>query len=276
LTGCVATGWSAAVTLAPMLVVLCGAALPTAILASTARGYVRAAAGRRARRDACPFEDDDDERRPLAREVLDVLRESSAVLRALAGTVSRAPQPWRTAAVRPGRGPLVLLLPDRPTFAGGMIPLGMRFERDLDASVHVEPSGGGRDAASRAERVADMLSALATQGRGRPVLLVGHGAGGLVARRAAAAIRVPGLRLLTLGTPHADTGARDPLVDRIDVVNVYSLHDAVVDPPERAYLPGAYNVALRDEGHFGLLFGGRTQTVLFESLADLAPHVAVS
>ena len=263
-------------TFAPMLLVLCGAALPTAIVASTARGYVRAAAGRRARRDACPFEDDDDERRPLAREVLDVLRESGAALRIVTGTLVRAPQSWRAAAVRPGRGPLVLLLPDRQGLAGGMTPLGMRFERNLDASVHLEPRGGGRDTTSRAARVADTLSVLAAQGRGRPVLLVGHGAGGLVARRAAAALRVPGLRVVTLGTPHGDMGARDPLVDRIDVVNVYSLHDAVVDPPERAYLPGAYNVALRDEGHFGLLFSARAHTVLFESLTDLAPHAAVS
>jgi hypothetical protein len=84
------------------------------------------------------------------------------------------------------------------------------------------------------------------------------------------------LRVLTLATPHADAGARDPLVDRIDVVNVYSLHDAVVDPPERAYLPGAYNVALRDEGHCGLLLGARPHTIVLESLADLAPHAAVS
>jgi hypothetical protein len=170
----------------------------------------------------------------------------------------------------------VLLLPDRPAFAGGMTPLGVRLERDLDASVHVEPRGGGRDMASRAARAADTVSALAAQGRGRPVLLVGHGAGGLAARRAAAALRVPGLRLVTLGTPHGDTGKRDPLVDRIDVVNVYSLHDAVVDPPERAYLPGAYNVALKDEGHFGLLLDPRPHTVVLESLADLAPHAAVS
>ena len=81
---------------------------------------------------------------------------------------------------------------------------------------------------------------------------------------------------MTLATPHGDTGKRDPLVDRIDFVNVYSLHDAVVDPPERAYLPGAYNVALRDEGHFGLLLGTRPHTIVLESLADLAPHAAVS
>ena len=84
------------------------------------------------------------------------------------------------------------------------------------------------------------------------------------------------LGVVTIATPHGDAGARDPLVDRVDVVNVYSLHDAVVDPPERAYLPGAYNVALRDEGHFGLLFAARSHTVLFESIADLAPHAAVS
>jgi len=264
------------VTIAPTLLVLCGAALPTAIVASTARGYVRAAAGRRARRDACPFEDDDDEQRPLAREVVDVLRESVALVRALGGTLARPPRRWSAGAVRPGRGPIVLLLPDRAAFAAGMTPLGERLERDLDASVHVESRGAGRDTASRAGRAADALAALASAARGRPVLLVGHGAGGLVARRAAAVLRAPGLRVVTLATPHGDTGKRDPLVDRIDFVNVYSLHDAVVDPPERAYLPGAYNVALRDEGHFGLLLGTRPHTIVLESLADLAPHAAVS
>ena len=264
-------------TLAPTLLVLCGAALPTAIVApivvSTARGYVRAAVGRRARRDACPFEDDDDERRPLVREVADVLRESLSVVRV---SLSRSPRAWRAAAVRPGRGPIVLLVPDRPAFAGGMTPLGLRLERDLDASVHLERRGPARDVASRAARIADDVSTLAAGARGRTVLLVGHGAGGLVARRAAAALRLPGIRLLTLGTPHADTAKRDLLVDRVEVVNVYSLHDAVVDPPERAYLPGAYNVALRDEGHFGLLLGARPRTIVLESLADLAPHAAVS
>jgi hypothetical protein len=175
---------------------------------------------------------------------------------------------------------LVLLVPDRPAFAGGMTALGDLLERELDASIHVERRGTGRDAAARATRIAEDVTALATQARGRALLLVGHGGGGLVARRAAGALRLPGLRVLTLGTPHADpeTGdqLRDPLVDRIDVVNVYSLHDAVIDPPERAYLPGAYNVALRDEGHCGLLLGARPHTIVLESLADLAPHAAVS
>jgi hypothetical protein len=261
-----------------MLLLLCGA-LPTAVVATTAGAYARAAAGRRSRRDACPFDDDDDAARPWLREVGDVVRESVALLRAVGAVVLPLPAAWRAATVRPGRGPIVVLVAARPALTASMATLGRRLADALDASVHVEPRGVPHDPHSRAARLVDHVLALTAGGRGRAVLLVGHGAGGLVARRVAAALRLPGLRLVTLATPHRGRGAaetRDPLVDRIEVMNVYSLHDAIVDPPARAYLAGAYNVALRDEGHFGLLQSARSQAILRENLADLAPHAAVS
>ena len=261
-----------------MLLLLCGA-VPMGVVAAMAGAYLRAAAGRRTRRDGCPFDNDDDAARPVLREIVDVLRESVALLRALGAVWAPVPATWRAATVRAGRGPIVMLLPARPVLAGSMTALGHRLVEELDASIHLEPRGGGSDPHSRAARVVDHVTALTAGARGRTVLLVGHGTGGLVARRAAAALRLPGLRLVTLATAHRgrdEPEARDPVVDRIEVVNLYSLHDPFVDPPARAYLPGAYNVALRDEGHFGLLLGARLQGILRENLADLAPHAAVS
>src|SRR5690349_11006564 len=94
-----------------------GAALASvpllATLAVVAVGYGRAAAARRRAREACPFEDDDDVARPLARELADVVREALAVLRAeTSGAWNSVPPAWRSGAVAAGRGPIVVLLPE--------------------------------------------------------------------------------------------------------------------------------------------------------------------
>src|SRR5688572_24620470 len=123
-----------------MLLLLCGA-LPAGVVATTAGAYARAAAGRRSRRDACPFDDDDDAARPWLREVGDVVRESVALLRAVGAVVLPLPAAWRAATVRPGRGPIVLLVATRPALAASMAALGRRLADGLDASVHVEPRG---------------------------------------------------------------------------------------------------------------------------------------
>jgi hypothetical protein len=270
---------SADVTAASAIALLCAAALPAAVVVSTARAYLRAAAGRRSRREACPFENDDDEARPLTREISDVVRESGARLRAFGTILMPMPRQWRGSAIEPGAGPIVLLVAERRVLVGSMASLGHRLARDLDASIHVEPGGIGSDTATRASGVAAHVMALAASAPERAVLLVGHGTGGLVARRAATTLRLPILRVVTLATPHREADepeGRDHLVDRLDVVNIYSLHDALIVPAERAYLAGAFNVALRDHGHFGLLHGERPYTILCESLADLAPHAAAS
>jgi pimeloyl-ACP methyl ester carboxylesterase len=237
--------------------------------------YGRAAHDRRARRAACPFEDDDHETRPVAREVFDVLRESLAVWRLIAAALVPTPPSWRDLQSAPGRGPIVVLLPERGFPAASLARLGHRLESDLEASVRLEPRGGGTVDA-RADRLVECLAALTTTTSGRTLMLVGHGAGGLVARRTAAVLPRARLRVVTVATPHrrtAEPEARDPLVDRVDVVNVYSLHDGFVVPADRAYLPGAFNVALRDEGHFGLVTGPRPYTLLGDSLADLRPQM---
>jgi hypothetical protein len=259
-----------------MIIALVGAAPVGLVVAGMAYAYARAAAARRDRRDACPFEDDDDDARPFARETLDVVRESAAFFRLLGAAL--LPAGGAAAAAPTGSGPVVVLLPERGLPARSLARLGRRLARDLDASVHWGP-GGFADERTRADRAAAAVSALAGRTSGRALLLVGHGAGGLVARRAAGVLRHPTLRVVTIATAHVASdraNARDPLVDRIEVVNLYSLHDAFIAPPERAYLPGAYNVALRDEGHFGIVLGVRPYEMLRESLADLVPHAAAS
>ena len=240
--------------------------------------YGRAASDRRARRDVCPFEDDDHDARSLVREGLDVLRESLAVWRVFAAALTPVPPAWRRPGTTTGRGPIVVLLPERGFPASSLARLGHRLATDLAASIHLEPRGGG-SVDARADRLAECLTTLATINAGRTLMLIGHGVGGLVARRTAAVLPATRLRVVTLATPHRGAGeieTRDPLVDRVEVVNVYSLHDGFVVPAERAYLAGAFNVALRDEGHFGLVTAARPYAMLGESLADLRPHAVAS
>jgi hypothetical protein len=272
LTGCVATGWSAAVTTALLVVVSMVLVPAGVVVAQTARAYGVAAAGRRQRRDACPFDDDDDDARPLVREIVDVVRESGALVVLLLSGLRPLPRAWRGDRPRPGDGPLVVLVPERGLPVGSLASLGRRFASDLGASVHVEPRGGG-DEHVRADRLADRLTALAATAPGRPIVLIGHGAGGRVARRADASVRLPGLRLVTIATAHA-TADTASAAERPDAINLYSLHDAIVAPATRAYLPGAYNIALRDEGHFGLVLAARPYVLLRESLADVLPSAA--
>jgi hypothetical protein len=243
------------------------------VVARTALAYGVAAAGRRERRDACPFEDDDDEARPLAREAIDVVRESIALIVLRLSGLWPLPRTWRSATASPGRGPVLVLVPERGFPTGSLAPLGRRLARDLGASVHVEPRGGD-DERLRANRLADLLTALATSAPGRPIVVVGHGAGGRVARRAGASVRIAGLHVVTIATTHA--AADDASVRRGEAINLYSLHDAMVAPAARAYLPDAYNIALRDEGHFGLVLGARPYALLSESLAGLAPSAVPS
>jgi hypothetical protein len=248
------------------------------VVARTARAYGAAAAGRRARRGACPFEDDDDEARPVAREVIDVMRESVARLVLVLSGLRPLPRAWRSATADVECRSLLVLVPERGLAAGSLAPLGHRLARDLGASVHVEPRGGG-DERLRADRLADHLTSLAASAPGRPILVVGHGAGGCVARRAAASVRIAGLRLVTIATAHVDAGdgsKRRRSVELADAINLYSLHDALVAPASRAYLAGAYNIALRDEGHFGLVLGARPYAILRESLADLVLSAVAS
>lgn len=241
--------------------------------------HARAALIRRRRREACPFEDDDDEARPLAREVVEVLRESVAYAWTVAMRLRPKPARWRALDAVGGDGPVVVLVPEQGFPLASLAPLGHRLADDLDATVRGAPGSTWDGEQTRADRLAEHLSTLAAHARGRPLLAIGHGEGGLVARRAAAVLRLPGLRVVTIATAHRPataSDARDPVVDRVDVLNLYSLHDAIVVPAERAYLPGAYNVALRDEGHIGLVLAARPYAILLEGITGLLPQAAAS
>jgi hypothetical protein len=266
------------VTVALRIVQLLGVLALTIVLGQTVM-HARAAMIRRRRREACPFEDDDDEARPLAREVVEVVRESVAHARAMAARLMPKPSGWRRHDAVGGSGPVVVLVAEHGFPLASLAPLGRRLARDLDATVRVAHGSTWDDERTRADRLADDLSTLTMHAHGRPLLAIGHGEGGLVARRAAAVLRLPALRVVTIATAHRagdEPGARDPVVDRVDVLNVYSLHDATVVPAGRAYLPGAYNVALRDEGHIGMVLARRPYAILLEAIAGLLPRAAAS
>jgi hypothetical protein len=254
-----------------MVLALGGAAPAITVLAGMARAYARAAALRRARRSQCPFEDDDDAPRPLPREVMDVVRESLALGRLVAAAARPLPAAWRSAVPIAAEGPIVLLLPERGLPRASLARLGRRLSRDLAASIHVVALPRADERAHPAT-VADRLEALASRAPGRPIVAVGHGAGGVLARRAATLAALATLRVVTIAAPHGDA---EPIADRAQVVNLYSLHDAFV-PPARAHLPGAFNIAVRDEGHLSLVLRRRPYTLLSEHLVEGDTRAAAS
>jgi hypothetical protein len=108
--------------------------------------------------------------------------------------------------------------------------------------------------------------------------IVAHGLGGLVAR---AYLRRPGSavsvgRLVTLGTPHEGTVAREwaglsdgeALPPRVELVSIFSGDDALVVPPSRAHHPDAFNIEVAGVGHLSLLVSARVFELVRENLVD--------
>ncbi len=145
---------------------------------------------------------------------------------------------------------------------------------------------------AQADRLLGPLEAAWRAGGGRPVAIVAHSMGGLVARALLA--RVPPGRLaaiVTLGTPHHGTRlacslpwpcARQMCPDSpwlrdlnqaqegrlpVPVTSLYSLDDNLILPPLSAVLAGARLRELRGVGHLGLL---RAPRVLEAVVAELA------
>lgn len=148
---------------------------------------------------------------------------------------------------------------------------------------HEEP---GRAATELGERLLRIREAFPV-----PVVSVlAFGCSGLLVRRwlraqPAATIQ----QFFTLGTPHRgtlglvsrvgrwrflhpsssflrDLGDEDPVPGRFDAIAISSELDAWVVPSDAAYYPGAFNIAVRDAGHFSLLFSKRIADLIAENL----------
>jgi len=104
--------------------------------------------------------------------------------------------------------------------------------------------------------------------------------------------QAPGVvhQFITLGTPHRGTfgmisrigrfrlahpssdflrgvAEQDPVPRRYDTIAISSELDAWVVPNDAAYYPGAFNIAVRDVGHFALLLSKRVAELAAENLA---------
>jgi hypothetical protein len=145
------------------------------------------------------------------------------------------------------------------------------------------------DVPAAAEGLRRLVGELQEERQG-PLHLVGFGLGGLVARYCVRRHRVPGVRrLLTLGTPHLGTLAAPPLPaglarlrpgsdflhqlaaadrapEQFEATAVQSVFDATILPSDNAYYPAAFNVTVRDAGHFTLLFSQRIFALVAENL----------
>jgi hypothetical protein len=113
---------------------------------------------------------------------------------------------------------------------------------------------------------ARLASAIERAGGRAPTLdIVAHGAGAafllhLLATPLGAHLRVRavmavGGRLAAVSAP-----------PRVELLSVYSLDDVWLQPPDAGYHASAFNVALRGEGHFGLVRSARATEILWENL----------
>lgn len=134
----------------------------------------------------------------------------------------------------------------------------------------------------------DLDARLAALPAGCELVFVGHGVGGGLAQRYAAAR--PALRVrhvITLGTPHRGSSALPyrllgaaaapaPVpassAAPVDVIALYSDFDAWLWPMDDAYCPGGFNIALRGVGHCAMLLSRRVADLIAENLAVPVPE----
>jgi hypothetical protein len=263
------------------------AALTVVPLAITAGLYM-------ARRRVLSEHPDCQERLPRAVAFRAFLVESAATAAILALQPSR----WlrRRSEVTTDATAIAILLPDvavpdcaydllrrRLRRAGWEFTLGTdhALPRDLDIAV------GELDQRLRKIARADVRLAL-----------IGHGSGGLVARRYHQRTLSQRLHAVaTLGTPHQGTetplcrihwlrqmqpgspllrelAAADGIVSQDNVIAIYSDFDAWLAPIDRAYYPGAFNIEVRGVGHYSALASRKISGLLIENLnAARASHI---
>jgi pimeloyl-ACP methyl ester carboxylesterase len=141
-------------------------------------------------------------------------------------------------------------------------------------------------AAARLRGTVDQLAQ--SVGANRPLTLIGHSLGGLVARYYVRRYPAPSVRrIVTLGTPHFGTAlayghhhklapgspflktlnTADRVPQQFDVIAIHSTFDAMVLPPRNAEYPVAFNIRVDDVGHNALLFSSKVYRLLAENLA---------
>jgi len=196
-------------------------------------------------------------------------------------------RPWRLRRRPPvgdaARGTLVLV-PEARASAASFWWLRRRLARAGWDSVAAPGAGAAADLDAAAAALDAWLHRLPPSAA--PLVLIGHGVGGLVAQRCAQrAGAVTVRRVVTLGSPHQGSsalpyrmlgvGATAPTTPAtaaatVDLIAIYSEFDAWLRPLENAYCPGAFNIAIHGVGHCATLLSPRVAALVVENLA--APH----
>jgi hypothetical protein len=210
----------------------------------------------RRRGAGCPFEDDDHRPLPLAAAVGLAIGESLRLVAACFGSLRPLPQ------ARGSGTPVALLLaPPLPCAlmrglarhlgAAGRPTVVLRTPR-----WHFDEHAAARlaSAIERTRGTAPVLDVLA-YGASAPFVLRLL-ATSLGAKSGVRAVVAVGGRLGTAAAP-----------PHVELVSIYSLDDAWLQPPDAGRHSDAFNVALRAEGHFSLLGSARALEIVLENLA---------
>lgn len=260
------------------------------IVTSVAILHVEAARARRRREHDCPF-DDQEEHLGAGDEL--VLFVGECVL-ALAAVLATPLVRLRGARARDA-GTRLVVVQAPGALAGAAAPLLMRLRGEGHRPLLLAPPL--RDVETTLAWLTVRLGA-ARHASGEPLDVVALGRAGLYVRALIARHgRRAGVgRLLTVGTAHGGTDAAHwppfdwlleparpgrPLVaigaDASTLPGVReclafaSEHDALIEPPDAAYWPGAFNIRVRGLGHLGLVASPRIFDLVRENLLEAEP-----
>jgi len=249
--------------------------------------HVAAVRAERRRADACPFDDPDEHLR--SGDVL-VLVASECVLALVA--LATTPFAWLRARHAGDGGGRLVVVQAPGALAGAATPLVRRLRADGHRPLLLAPPWRG------VEPTLAWLTvrlAAARHASGEPLDVVALGRAGLYVRALIArhGRRAGIARLLTVGTPHGGTEAgrwapldwllacarpgsslvatgldAGALAGVRECLAFASEHDALVEPPDAAYWPGAFNVRVRELGHLGLVASPRIYELVRENLLE--------
>lgn len=215
---------------------------------------------------------------PISWQMMAIAQEALAVALTFLQFVGR-----RAAAEPPaGDSPDLVLLPGSALDEAALAPLIDRLGTTAWTMTLFRPTSWRLPIADAA---AQLDAFLRTQANQSGVVLVAHGAAGLILRYYLRRYRATGIRrVVTIGTAHQGTDAPLPdgdapaasidtirqlnAADRVphqfDVIAIASDFDEFIAPATSAYYPGAFNIQVRGLGHFAL---ARSQR-LFDLLAE--------